>query len=532
MPNNTLRPEIEKLVSIFSNTVPSSLYDPKAQKIQVSHVLSGLSSWYEKVRNVIDYNEEHLLRKNAIQRILKRRIRMSVGRKNMARPLLHELIRGKYIPDNLFPEEKIPQVEHVIMKYLFWLDCISEHHGMAGKLQYFDWIIGLASCEIEEALDLMHRSDALVNNMYGFLAERLVFVEEDIPRDEWLILLYVAIQRSLLKSDQYILGYHLLNLYYPAFRHADEVLMEKLALDVSLVYSGILSRVQHPLVLRLSRFISKHTVYFTILRDVIENDEGKALATIENVSWLEEAVKTAVKKRYQMTTGKLKRSIFNTVIYIFITKIILAFILEVPYELFILQGIHFLPLTINVLFPPLFMFFVASSARVPSTKNTQAIVDGLKSIIFSESFNINEYTVKTKVRRSMVKTFFFTSLYTLLYGVTFGLIVYLLLLLKFNIVSIFLFLLFLCVVSFFGIKIRFSVKELNVLTEREGMFSSLLDFFFLPIVRIGRWISVKFSKVNLFALTLDLIIEAPFKTLIEIVEEWFSFMKEKRDELL
>ena len=43
------------------------------EKIKVHQVSSKVAFLYEKLRNAVDYQEEHLLRKIAIERILKRR---------------------------------------------------------------------------------------------------------------------------------------------------------------------------------------------------------------------------------------------------------------------------------------------------------------------------------------------------------------------------------------------------------------------------------------------------------------------------
>ena len=46
----------------------------EGEVIQVSDLTRGLGFLYEKIRNVLDYHEEHLWAKNAIERILKRRV--------------------------------------------------------------------------------------------------------------------------------------------------------------------------------------------------------------------------------------------------------------------------------------------------------------------------------------------------------------------------------------------------------------------------------------------------------------------------
>ena len=54
----------------------------------------------------------------------------------------------------------------------------------------------------------------------------------------------------------------------------------------------------------------------------------------------------------------------------------------------------------------------------------------------------------------------------------------------------------------------------------------------MPIVATGKWLSEKFSRINVFVFFLDFIIEAPFKIFVEIAEEWTKYVKERKDELV
>ncbi len=526
----SVRPEIKKLIGVFQRTTPVTLYDPDEPKIQVNHIMSEISSFYEKVRNAIDYSEEHLIRQNAIHRILKRRLLVSVSRKNIGKSLISELIRAKYLENNFVPESKISIIEDVIKKYILLIEIIGKKKGIQAKLRYSDWLIGIAACEIEEKLDLITRNNAMINSLFEIMQPQVCYMSDEGTEVECNLQLYIALHRSLIKSDHSIIAYHLLNLSYNQFRSADATLIEEIAENIDSLARKIKHDLENPLSFKLSKMLHHSTICFTFLRDVIEQDEHTALERLVSPGILDVNLRKSAAKRYQSTSEKLNRSIVNSVIYIFVTKIILAFILELPYDFFILKEFHPLPLTINVLFPPVLMFLIARSARVPSAKNTLAIMEGIKKIV-SGSDDLPEYLLKGASHRSLVKQVFFSITYIVLYLITFGAIISALKGLDFNIVSIFLFILFLCVVSFLGIKIRRSVKELNVLHTKDGIITSLFEFFFLPVLEIGRWVSVKFSKINVFAFALDYILEAPLKSVIEIVEEWFSFMKEKKEDI-
>ncbi|PIX11448.1 hypothetical protein COZ73_02680 [Candidatus Falkowbacteria bacterium CG_4_8_14_3_um_filter_36_11] len=126
----------------------------------------------------------------------------------------------------------------------------------------------------------------------------------------------------------------------------------------------------------------------------------------------------------------------------------------------------------------------------------------------------------------------FGIIYTITFFLTFGAVIWVLDKIKFNWISIVIFLFFLALVSFFAIRIRKNIRELIVVEQKENILSFFSDFFYVPIVSAGKWISEKFDKVNVFVFILDFIIEAPFKIFVEIAEEWTKYVKERKDEIV
>ncbi len=93
------------------------------------------------------------------------------------------------------------------------------------------------------------------------------------------------------------------------------------------------------------------------------------------------------------------------------------------------------------------------------------------------------------------------------------------------------FIFFVSVVTFFSYRIKQSVNELK-LSEKESVFTPLVDFFFMPILSLGKFFSQEISKLNFFIFLFDFIIEAPFKLLFEIIEEWIAFVRKKKEEII
>ena len=87
-------------------------------------------------------------------------------------------------------------------------------------------------------------------------------------------------------------------------------------------------------------------------------------------------------------------------------------------------------------------------------------------------------------------------------------------------------------VSFFSLRIRKVAREMYIVEGKENIFSFIMDFFYVPIIEVGKWLNEKFSRLNFFVFILDFIIEAPFKVFVEIAEEWTKYVKERKEEIV
>ena len=121
--SHTLTDNAIKLFQVIYASQSQKETNNEIPKIKVSSFLSKMAFYYEKIRNSIDYKEEHLLRENAIERILKREILIQGSIKKIdslkiSKNLLTELIRAAYLPNNTIPETKIDEIGQVIEKYI------------------------------------------------------------------------------------------------------------------------------------------------------------------------------------------------------------------------------------------------------------------------------------------------------------------------------------------------------------------------------------------------------------------------------
>ena len=71
-----------------------------------------------------------------------------------------------------------------------------------------------------------------------------------------------------------------------------------------------------------------------------------------------------------------------------------------------------------------------------------------------------------------------------------------------------------------------------VIKEKESIFMPIVDFFMMPLVSVGKWMSSEIAKINVLLLVFDFLIEAPFKVLFEVIEEWISFIKRRKEDII
>ena len=122
-------------------------------------------------------------------------------------------------------------------------------------------------------------------------------------------------------------------------------------------------------------------------------------------------------------------------------------------------------------------------------------------------------------------------LYGFIFLLSFGVVILILNRLNFNIMSIALFTFFLTLVTYFGLRIRFTAKNWAVTSDRERTIYFLGNILIMPIVEVGRWLSHKFDSVNVLVFIMDFIIETPFKVLLNVFDSFLSFLKDKREEM-
>lgn len=523
-------------LSFLTEALISSLAEKKTppissgEKIIVSRTVSALAFLYEKLRSVIEYREEHLLRRSAIERILKRRLMLNENGRGIAENLLKEILWAKYLPYDSLESSKISQVQQIIDKYIFLRNEIIRGRSSEEQGKLNEWLLSSCACEIEERLVPSHEREAFINFIFQHFKNKVLLKDQDNKVRDFQV--YIGIHRAFSKSDDILIRYELLKLSFPNLVKSSWQETESFLPQFYPSLLKIEEQLKQKLGAKLLRFLKKEMPPFLILRDLYERNPQEFRNILEEERRLEREIDSLCRRRYEEIGARLARAGTRSIIYIFLTKMVFALLLEYPFDRYILGRVDFLPLAINTFFPPLLMFLLVSGISPPGQDNTQGIIKRIKEIIYFGEKEQATVTIALKTpQRKPFLLFIFSLLYAATFLITFGGIIFILNKFHFSLASQIIFLFFLSVIIFFGYRIRQTAKE-YALIQKESLFAPLTDFFLLPILNMGKWLSEEIARLNFFVALFDFVIEAPFKAIFEIFEEWFSFIRRKKEEIV
>ncbi|PIT94757.1 hypothetical protein COT98_02245 [Candidatus Falkowbacteria bacterium CG10_big_fil_rev_8_21_14_0_10_39_9] len=544
----TLTPNTKKLFQFIYGKKQKSevgINDDEIPKIHVSHIVSQLSFLYEKVRNAVDYDDDHLLRKNAIKRILKRHIFiegvvMEYDSTDISIKLLTELIQAGYLPNDKIREVKIQEVADLLEKYIKLRNHYKKIHPNHLDLKekeskershVLNWIIVLATTEIEENLNRDEVKMLIMTNMFEILS-RVIKLPSDLPYQKDLdIQIYLSIVRTFLRLDPEMQSFIAFK-YYNNWEEATTDDIHEIATNLNDINLLVEKQLTHPLTKQIDKIVRRYALFYSLLNEIIADDPNKVYenATGNTKAFLN-LIKEHCEKKYAKVKSQLWRSGLRSIIYIFLTKSIFVILLEIPAIRFFGEKLNPTSLAINITFPAILLLIIIMFTKTPNKKNTEKIIEGIKEITYVE----NQKFQPIYLRRTTRRNYFMNSLFNLIYATAFTLSVYFLIsmltLVNFNWVSITIFLFFLAFVSFFSFRIKRDVKQYIITEEKETLFGFIFDFFYMPIVAVGKFLSNNISRINVFVFVLDFIIEAPFKVIIGIIEDWTKYLKERKEDL-
>jgi len=499
--------------------------------IVVDEVAARVASFYEKIRGVVDWREEHLLRKTAIERILKRRVFTRNQGEDFAEPFLQELIRGGHFPNNSIPSRKILEVQQIISKYLFLLEHAPQDASSRILAKLHGWLLGIAAAEIEETLISSRRERGLIDFMTGSIEQDIVMKNGTVlSEEEKHMQVYVAIQRALFKLDDATISYHLFEKLYPFWKNPDQETLRAIAEKIHALGEKIHGILLHPLSEKLYQIAERYDTPYLLVGDIILENPEAFSELVQDPIKLEAAMKEAYTVRLGKLQGKMHRAALYSTLSVFLTKVLVALAIEIPFDKYVTHEFNSAAVATSVAIPPLLMLLLVTSITTSSEENFQKVMLEVMRITYAtDKRNVHELASPKK--RGMILNIIIYTMYLSSFVLSFGFLFFILTGLNFSVLSSIVFLLFVSLITFGGTRIRQRGAELLIGEQKQGFLYSVFDFFTLPFIEVGRWLSRQVARYNILVVLLNFLIEIPFQIFIEFLEHWRSFLKEKKEEV-
>ncbi len=510
--------------------------------IHVDEVAQKVAAFYERIRTIVDWKEEHLMRRAAVIRKLKRRFLdleiNNFSASPLAESLVLELIRGGYFQNDKIEESKIVAVQKIIDKYVFILKHNPKNSNQSAGtgLQFYDRVIEIASCEIEETLAPSIKEMALIDYMFELMIERIKISEKIYERnllkpEDKNIQIYIAVQQALFKLDEPIISYNLIRYKFEQWNNPTEEELFKISQNIINIISDIEKDLSHPLAKKFYRICEKYDTAYLLIGDILSGTNfEKTQEEIQEPSLLEGYIRGAYAKRLNNLKEKIRRAAIYSTLSIFITKILSIIVFEYILTLLFQIDFKISTLIINILIPTGLMAILVLTIRPPSKKNINLVVVEVMKIFYAKEKS-DTYEIKIAKQKGLITNSFLTLTYILGACISFGAIIWIFVYLQIDIPSIFINLIFIALILFAGTLVQKSAQELTIEETSGGFIMFLSDILFLPMTGMGSWMSNKWKRYNIVIAFINALIDMPFAVFVEFLERWRYFIKEHKDDM-
>ena len=513
--------------------------------VHADEVASKVAVFYEQIRTIIDWKEEHLMRRAAIIRKLKRRfldLELSNSTESLAEPLVLELVRGGYFPNDKIETEKTRDIQKIIEKYIFIFKNLPTLPVPADRqtgnfgVEYYNQLLEIASCEIEETLAPSIKEMALIDYMFSHMQEKIkinenLYAKKALEPEDKNIQIYIAVQQALFKLDEPIIRYNLLQYKYPYWNDPSEEELLKLAQNMYKILDVIGKDLEHPMGKKFYAICEKYDTPYLLLGDILAKESlGGLSRDLQDPALMEGQIRSAYLQRLSNLKKKIRRAAVYSTISIFITKILSLLILQIILAQLFRGHLGAASLAIDILIPTLLMAVLVTTIKPPSKKNLSIAVMETMKIAYGKE-KTDAYEIKGQPKRGLITRSILSLMYLMGAIISFGAIYWGFASFGFPLSSIIINMIFIALILFAGNAIRERSRELSIEEESTGVLLFVSDILLLPIMGLGRWMSNKWKRYNAIVVFFNVLIDMPFSAFIEFLERYRYFIKDKKEDM-
>jgi len=524
---------IDEIITTEKNFVP----------IRVDEIVSRFARFYETIRKIIDWKDDNVLRRGAIERILKRILFpkltgisvQDIKTEKVAETLTVELIRGGHLPNDAIPIDRINAVSLAMEKYVYFLRHVSNYKRLEVKkrINFTSFVLEIASCEFEEILTNPVKEYGLIETMTDLVEERVSVVpEKDMTPEDKRKFIFIAVCRALYGLDDNFISYQLLQQKYPEWQNPDEDEVRKIAEELPVVWKEISEELKSRVIGKFEVIAEQVDTTFVLIGDILEklkDDPEKIVETIKDKSSFVSELKKVYEKRYKTLKTRLFRLAIFSTLSVFLSNWFLFFIVEVPLARLFYDGFSITAAIVDLLLPTAVMFFLVIIIKPPKKDNLDKVVDLSLSFVYKD-VDYRNYRVELKKHRPSLFRLILSALYIYTMLLFFAAIGWIFHTFELPLTSVMLNTFTIALTVFAALTIKNKSKELSV-DEQMSVSDFILDIFSVPVAKVGSLFAAKWREYNVIAVLFNFVIETPFAIILNFIQEWREFIKERRAEI-
>lgn len=489
------------------------------ERVNIVGAGGALTAAYEQLRNAAENTEDHLLLQNAIKRFYRQLFltRDESLIRDSGQELAVELTLAGYLPNDHLVRSQVDEMSRLARQYYACYETLLQNQSISTENAY-RYSLDVLAVEAEAVINDHGQDAVFVDFAYGQFEQMIDpdTVAGSSLNGDFGAALYIAIHQALLKADVASIRAGLLRRYQVSPEHLDQYTTVNQQIDKLLAADAVDM---------LRKVVDRQGAPLRILRRMMEDTPDIDQVLVNKDVFLSQ-YEQQVTTEYERTARRINRAIVRSVIFLIITKFLIGIAIEVPYDYLVHGGIIWLPLIINLLFPPLYMVALRATHRLPGSANTTALVDRIEQMLYGTTTALASSRLGGRSRSLTFSTLYILTSLVIFVGVT-----YLLLQLQFSFLHIVIFFVFLSAASFLGFRLSRFIRELELVKSAQSGMTFVRDILYLPFVVVGQWMSDKYSRINIVTIVLDMLIELPMKTLLRLVRQWNAFIDERKDEI-
>lgn len=493
--------------------------DERTERVHVVGAGGLVTAAYEQLRNAAEYADEHLLLQKAIRRFYKRMFFTQSAEfiAKSADELVTELTFAEYLSNDSVTEATVQEVNRLASSYHHVYTQIQSSRTV-GNSRGDTWAIDVLSVEVARLFRDTSVKEAFVQFSFDHFKQTtdLAALFGGISPVDAEPALYVAVHRALIKSDHAIVRASLLRRYNQSPN--DFAAYCNVNAEINRLFDSETTE-------KLTHYVDRQGAPLRILFRMLDSGTNIAELLPRRSKFLS-AYEEQVNAEYKSINKRINRGIIKSVIFLIITKVLIGIAIEVPYDFLVSGGIIWESLLINLFFPPIYMVLLRATLTTPSEANTKRLVSQTEEMLYGAS--ARQISRVSRTNFGAVYNF----IYALIFLVVFSAVTWLLMTyFSFAIPHIIVFFIFLSGASFLGFRLSRMIREVEAVDGQQNGITVLRDFFYMPFVVAGRWMSEKYAQVNFVSMILDMAIELPLKSILRMVRQWSSFISSKKDQL-